>query len=73
MAKLYAQPYSIAHTGFYFESMEEFNSGMERLNNSGCEEVEIQFIDGETHHSSVFNAASIIRAQSPSGLMSLKI
>ena len=59
MAKLYAQPYSNEHTGFYFESMEEFDSGMEQLNNSGCEEVEIQFIDGDTHHSSLFSAASI--------------
>jgi len=59
MAKLYAQPYSIEHTGFYFESMEEFDSGMEQLNNSSCEEVEIQFIDGEAHHSTLFSAASI--------------
>jgi len=59
MAKLYAQPYSIGHTGFYFDSMEAFDCGMEQLNNSGCEEVEIQFIDGESHQSSLFNAASI--------------
>ena len=59
MTKLYAQPYSIEHTGFYFESMEEFDSGMERLNKSGCEEVEIQFIDGEPHHSRLFSTASI--------------
>jgi len=59
MTKLYAQPYSIEQTGFYFDSTEEFDSGMEQLNNNGCEEVEIQLIDGEIHHSTLFSAANI--------------
>lgn len=49
MTEFYAQPYSIEHTGFYFDSIEKFEAGMEALNKRGCEEVEIQFIDGEKH------------------------
>jgi len=59
MTEFYAQPYSIEHTGFYFDSIEKFDDGMEALNEKGCEEVEIQFIDGEAHHPSLFKAASI--------------
>ena len=59
MATLYAQPYSIEHTGFYFDSTEAFESNMEQLNNRGCAEVEIQFIDGDAHHPSLFRSASI--------------
>jgi len=49
MTEFYAQPYSLDHTGFYFDSAEKFEEGMEKLNKLGCEEVEIQFIDGEDH------------------------
>ena len=49
MTEFYAQPYSLEHTGFYFNSVEKFKEGMEKLNKRGCEEVEIQFIDGEAH------------------------
>ncbi len=49
MTEFYAQPYSIEHTGFYFDSIDNFQAGMETLIKRGCEEVEIQFIDGETH------------------------
>ena len=49
MTEFYAQPYSLDHTGFYFDSIEKFEEGMEKLNKLGCEEVEIQFIDGEEH------------------------
>jgi len=59
MTELFAQPYSIEHTGFYFDSIEKFDEGMEALNKKGCEEVEIQFIDGDAHHPSLFKAASI--------------
>ena len=47
MTEFYAQPYSIEHTGFTFNSFETFEAGMEKLNKRGCEEVEIQFIDGD--------------------------
>ncbi|MBL3591770.1 MAG: antirestriction protein ArdA [gamma proteobacterium endosymbiont of Lamellibrachia anaximandri] len=59
MTEFYAQPYSPEHTGFYFDSIEKFDSGMKALNKKGCEEVEIQFIDGEAHEPSLFKAAGI--------------
>jgi len=59
MAKLHAQPYSTQHTGFYFDSIEKYEEGMEKLNDKGCEEVEIQFIDGDAHQPSLFRAANI--------------
>jgi len=49
MTEFYAQPYSIEHTGFYFDSVETFKTGMERLKKKGCEEVEIQFIESDDH------------------------
>ena len=62
MTTFYAQPYSLDHTGFYFESLEEFETGMDKLNTLGCEEVEIQFIDGDTHQAALANAAGINQA-----------
>ncbi|WP_316364672.1 antirestriction protein ArdA [Candidatus Thiodiazotropha sp. CDECU1] len=59
MTTFYAQPYSIDHTGFYFDSLEAFEAGMEKLNAKGCEEVEIQFIDGECGLTRLANAAGI--------------
>lgn len=59
MTTFYAQPYSIDHTGFYFDSFEAFEEGMDKLEARGCEEVEIQFIDGESHHADLARAASI--------------
>lgn len=49
MTEFHAQPYSLDHTGFYFSSTEIYEAGMKRLNDQGCEEVEIQFIDGDAH------------------------
>lgn len=62
MTTFYAQPYSLDHTGFYFESLEEFEAGMEKLNKRGCEEVEVQLIDGENHHAALAEAAGINQA-----------
>ena len=59
MTEFYAQPYSIEHTGFYFGSPERFEAGMEKLNKKGCEEVEIQFIDGEDHLVRLAGAANV--------------
>ncbi len=59
MTEFYAQPYSIEHTGFYFNSFENFETGMEKLNRRGCEEVEIQFIDGDDHLARLANTATI--------------
>lgn len=62
MTTFYAQPYSLDHTGFTFENLEEFETGMDKLNKRGCEEVEIQFIDGDSHHAPLANAAGINQA-----------
>jgi antirestriction protein len=59
MTTFYAQPYSIEHTGFYFDSLKAFEEGMEKLEYRGCEEVEILFIDGECGLSKLASAAGI--------------
>ncbi len=65
MTEFYAQPYSLKHTGFYFNSIEVFEAGMEQLNKKGCEEVEIQFIDGSDHLVQLANAANIHQGNVP--------
>ncbi|NOR62970.1 MAG: antirestriction protein ArdA [Rhodobacteraceae bacterium] len=50
MTQLYAQPYDISATGFYFETAEEYKKNANALRNDygdPVEEFEIQFIDGE--------------------------
>ncbi len=50
MTQLHAQPYDISATGFYFESVEEYQEKADKaVNRYGdpVEEFEIQFIDGE--------------------------
>ena len=69
MATFYAQPYSIDHTGFYFEDMTEFETGMDKLNALGCEEVEIQFIDGDDHQADLAKAAEIIEEAETHGAL----
>lgn len=59
MSEFYAQPYSVDHIGFYFDSVEKFEAGMEKLNEKGCEEVEIQFIDGEHYQAALAKSACI--------------
>lgn len=59
MTEFYAQPHSTEHTGFYFNSIDEFEAGMEKLNQKGCEEVEIQFIDGDDYLADLANTAHI--------------
>lgn len=62
MTEFYAQPYSLDHIGFYFDSLERFEAGMEKLNNKGCEEVEIQFIDGDDYLGSLAIDANVNQA-----------
>lgn len=62
MTTFYAQPYAIDHTGFYFEDIAEYDAGMEKLNAKGCEEVEIQFIDGDEHLSRLAQSVGIDQA-----------
>ncbi|MEW8418834.1 MAG: antirestriction protein ArdA [Candidatus Thiodiazotropha endolucinida] len=59
MTQFHAQPYSIEHTGFYFDSIDAFQEGMEKLNKRGCEEVEIQFIDGDDYLADLARAINI--------------
>ena len=50
MTQLHAQPYDLAATGFYFGSLEEYQTKAAKLRNDygdPVEEFEIQFIDGE--------------------------
>jgi hypothetical protein len=44
MTDFYAQPYSPEYVGFYFSTLEEYEVNMKRLNDVGCEEVEIELI-----------------------------
>ncbi len=62
MTEFYAQPYSLDHPGFYFNSIETFEIGMKRLKKQGCDEVEIQFIDGDDHLADLAKAANISQA-----------
>ena len=63
MTTLYAQPYSIDYVGFYFDSLEDFNSRMAQLASNGCEEVEIQFIEGDLGQADFFERAGICQSQ----------
>jgi len=47
MITLFAQPYSIEHTGFYFHDFGEWEEKFERKEANGCEEFELQYIDGD--------------------------
>lgn len=50
MTQLFAQPYDISATGFYFETAEEYKKNATALRNEygdPVEEFEIQFIEGE--------------------------
>jgi len=56
---LYAQPYDICVTGFYFSDREEFRQKMRNARNEygePAEEFEIQFIDGEEIDSALAKA-----------------
>jgi len=57
---LFAQPYNIDATGFYFTSLEEFETKQEALRDrfgNEVEEFEIQYIDGD--ESQLFDACKI--------------
>lgn len=62
MVKLYAQPYDISASGFYFESDEGYRANAAKLRNDygqPVEEFEIQFIDGERIDAELFEALRI--------------
>jgi len=54
MTTLYANPYDITYTGFYFDSTDQFN---QELSQAHYEEVEIDYIDGA--NPKLFQAADI--------------
>ena len=59
---LFAQPYDISATGFYFESAEEYEGkAVKAVNDYGqkVEEFEIQFIDGEDIDTALAKAWSL--------------
>ncbi|MDR3490324.1 MAG: antirestriction protein ArdA [Bradyrhizobium sp.] len=62
MTILYAQPYDLAASGFYYESADDYAAKAETLRNEygqPVEEFEIQFIDGETIDAQLFEALGI--------------
>ena len=54
MTTLYANPYDITYTGFYFDSIDQLN---QKLSQANYEEVEIDYIDGDNPR--LFQAANI--------------
>ncbi len=65
MTTLYAQPYDITATGFYFETAEEFAArAAKAVNDFGqpVEEFEIQFIDGEAIDAALAEAIGLSQA-----------
>lgn len=65
MSELFAQPYNIDATGFYFDSVESYQRQAGALRdrfNQPVEEFEIQFIDGEEIDAALFDALSVTQA-----------
>ena len=65
---LYAQPYDIEATGFYFESAEDYaKKAKANLNSDGdlIEEYEIQFIDGEAIDAALVKAVGLYHSDIP--------
>lgn len=65
MTTLYAQPYDISASGFYFESADAFAARASALRNDygqPVEEFEIQFIDGEPLDGQMFDALRVNQA-----------
>ena len=62
MTVLYAQPFDRSATGFFFESLEEYNNKASTLKNDygdPVEELEIHFNDGESIDAKLFDAIGI--------------
>lgn len=65
MTKIYAQPYDITATGFFFESKEEYSKKTAVCRNSfddPVEEFEIQFIDGEAIDAALCDALGLYQS-----------
>lgn len=62
MITLFAQPYDISATGFYFTSVDDYQEKAKKLTNhygEPVEEFEIQFIDGDDLDVQLFKALGI--------------
>ncbi len=65
MTQLFAQPYDISATGFYFETAEEYDAKANALRNDygdSVEEFELQFIDGDDIDCALAKAIGINQA-----------
>lgn len=65
MTQLYAQPYDLSATGFYFETREEYSIKSDALRNDygePVEEFEIQFVDGDETDCALANAIGLNQA-----------
>lgn len=65
MTQLHAQPYDLTATGFYFESVEQFNAKANANRNDfgdRVEEYEVQFIDGDAIDCALATAIGIDQA-----------
>ena len=54
MTTLYANPYCSDYSGFYFDTIDQFN---QKMSQTAFEETEIDFIDGD--NPKLFNASNI--------------
>lgn len=74
MTRLFAQPYDISATGFFFETAEEYNIKAASLRNAygwPVEEFEIQFIDVDSIDARLFEALRVHQGNFPSYLESV--
>jgi len=65
MTTLFAQPYDISATGFYFDTAAEYSAKAAKLKNDygqPVEEFEIQFIDGTGLDAKLFEALGVNQA-----------
>lgn len=65
MTQIFAQPYDLAATGFYFETAEDYSAKAKALRNdygAPVEEFEIQFIDGDDIDCDLANAIGLNQA-----------
>jgi len=71
MTELFAQPYDISATGFYFDSAEDYaEKAAKNFNPYGqiVEEYELQFIDGESIDSNLFHVLGVNQCNFPAYL-----
>ena len=68
MTQLFAQPYDISATGFYFQTLDECQEKAAKTKNDygrPVEEYELQFIDGESIDAKLFEALGVNQCNFP--------